>query len=138
MRLNMIVALGFALSVSAQVFPATMADAMPLSAGASGIAQTDTMIENIRAGGGRNVGARRGGGGVRAYAGPRRVYGGGYRRGYGPGVGAAVGLGVLGLGLGATAAAASQPVYSGCYLVNQPVYDSWGNYRGTRRAQVCE
>ena len=55
----------------------------------------------------------------------------------------AVNGGVIGA-MGAAAAAdsgyyypAPAPVYGGCYWVRQPAYDSWGNYLGRRRVQVC-
>jgi len=66
--------------------------------------------------------------------------GGGYN------AGPAVAAGVLGgMALGAAAAGAAQgpyygaPAYGGgCWFERRPVYDSWGNYIGRRRIQVCE
>lgn len=87
----------------------------------------------------RVVGGRVGGG--------RNAFGGGGPgwRGGGRGLstGAAIGLGVgaatLGiLGAAAAAGAADAPVYGGCYIVRQPVYDDWGNYLGRRRMRVCD
>jgi len=88
----------------------------------------------------------------RRYGGPR-YYGGGpryYRRG-GIGPGGAIAAGAaLGI-LGAAAAASAAPSYGygypapaygygggyGCYWVRRPVYDAWGNPRGTHPFQVC-
>ena len=50
MRLETVIALGFALSIST-IIPAS---ALPLSAGASGVAPPDAMIEHVQ----RRVGAR--------------------------------------------------------------------------------
>lgn len=98
-----------------------------------------------RIGGGR-VGGGRVGVGAGRVGGGRFVGGGrGWRGGRGGGIssGAAIGLGVgaaaLGiLGAAAAAGAAPGPVYGGCYIVRQPVYDDWGNYLGRRRVRVCD
>jgi len=83
----------------------------------------------------------------RVVGGRRNAFGGGAPgwRGGGRGLstGAAIGLGVgaatLGiLGAAAAAGAADAPVYGGCYIVRQPVYDDWGNYLGRRRMRVCD
>jgi hypothetical protein len=118
------------------------ASALPLAAGlgaSASDANTVSMIDQVQ--------YRRG------FGGPRRGYYG-YRRG-GIGPGAAV-AGVVGLGiLGAAAAAAAQPnyypapaygypaygygypAYGGCYWERRPVFDAWGNPRGTHPFQVC-
>lgn len=88
---------------------------------------------------------------------PASAGGWGYRHGWGHrhwGGGGAVAAGVLGgLALGAIAGAAAQqpyygpgyagagygyPAYGGCYLVDQPVTDGWGNFVGYQQTQVCE
>lgn len=129
-------AVGASLAVAA--FAATPASALPLAAGlgsSASDANTVSMIDQVQ--------YRRG------YGGPRRGYYGGYRRG-GISPGAAVaGVAALGI-LGAAAAASAQPnyypapaygygppVYRGCYWERRPVFDAWGNPRGTHPFQVC-
>jgi hypothetical protein len=72
-------------------------------------------------------------------------YGWGHHGGWNNG-GAAAAAALGGLALGAVAAGAmSQPGYGygygyggyGCYPVDRPVVDGWGNVVGYRRAQVC-
>jgi hypothetical protein len=128
-------AVGASLAVAA--FAVSPASALPLAAGlgatASDAAST-SMIDQVQ--------YRRGFGGRRGY------YGGGYRRG---GIGPGAVAGIVGLGiLGAAAAASAQPnyypapaygygapVYGGCYWERRPVFDAWGNPRGTHPFQVC-
>ena len=62
--------------------------------------------------------------------------------GCGGGWGGPVAAGVVGgLALGAIAASASSasaaPVYYDSCIARQPVYDDYGNYRGTRRVRVA-
>ena len=62
--------------------------------------------------------------------------------GWGGGWGGPVAAGVVGgLALGAIAASASSasaaPVYYDSCIARQPVYDDYGNYRGTRRVRVA-
>lgn len=137
-------AVGASLAVAA--FASAPVAAMPLSAGlapSAADAHASSLTEQVQ--------YRRGG--PRGYGGPR-VYGGGpryYRRGgIGPGgaiaAGAAIGI------LGAAAAASAAPSYypapaygyggypaygGGCYWERRPVYDAWGNPRGTHPFQVC-
>jgi len=124
-------AVGASLAVAA--FATSPASALPLAAGlGASTSGTASMIDQVQ--------YRRG------YGGPRRGYYGYRRRGISPGaaVGAAVGLGIL----GAAAAAAAQPnyypapvygapYYGGCYWERRPVFDAWGNPRGTHPFQVC-
>ena len=128
---------------------------------AAGDVSNDLIVKTQGRRGGRVAPGVRGGG---AFAGGGRVARGGVYRGgvyrggvyrggvyrgggwgYDPGAAAAVGIigGVIGA-MGAAAAAdsgyyypAPAPVYGGCYWVRQPAYDSWGNYLGRRRVQVC-
>ncbi len=73
-------------------------------------------------------------------------YGGwGYRHGGWRSGGAAAAAAVGGLALGVAAAGAmSQPgygygySYGGCYPVDRPVVDGWGNVIGYRRVEVCD
>jgi hypothetical protein len=127
-------AVGASLALAA--IAVTPASALPLAAGLGATASdagSTSMIDQVQYRRGYPV---------------RRGYYGGYRRGIGPGaaVGAAVGLGIL----GAAAAAAAQPnyypapaygygypAYGGCYWERRPVYDAWGNPRGTHPFQVC-
>lgn len=107
-------------------------------------------VQRRGVGAGRAVGAGRVGAGRMGAVGGRG-FGGrgyGYRGGGGRGVGPAVGLGIAAGVLGAIGAAAAAsdpgpgyaaPVYGGgCYITREPVYDSWGNFRGNRRVRVCE
>lgn len=63
---------------------------------------------------------------------------GGWSRGDWDDNGGAVAAAVGGFALGAAAGALSQPRYGGCYFVERPVLDGWGNIVAYRRAQVCE
>ncbi|OJY03134.1 MAG: hypothetical protein BGP04_15260 [Rhizobiales bacterium 62-17] len=131
-------AVGASLAVAA--FASAPASAMPLSAGmapSAADAHASPLTEQVQ---------------YRRYGGPR-YYGGGpryYRRG-GIGPGGAIAAGAaLGI-LGAAAAASAAPSYGygypapaygygggyGCYWVRRPVYDAWGNPRGTHPFQVC-
>ncbi|MDF2118735.1 hypothetical protein PY365_24495 [Roseiarcaceae bacterium H3SJ34-1] len=127
-------AVGASLAVAA--FAASPASALPLAAGlgaSASDANTVSMIDQVQ--------YRRGYGGRRGY-----YYGG--RRGIGPGA-AIAGVAALGI-LGAAAAASAQPnyypapaygyggpYYGGCYWERRPVFDAWGNPRGTHPFQVC-
>ncbi len=142
MRIGLAFAVGATLVASAVVLAPVAATALPISVGATLSAPTaHPLIEQVqlqrRVGAGRVVAGR---GAVRGgrFAGRR---GGG---GIGPAGAAAIGLGIL--GVAAAAAAANQqpqyyepaPVYGpACGWERQPVYDRFGNYRGTRRVQVC-
>lgn len=138
--------LGAAAALSCGMLLAPAASALPLSAGAEGVARVraDTApVTEVRYRGRGAPGVVYRGGGA------RYVYrGGGYRRGpSGAAIGAGVALGVLGAAAAASAASPyyggygygyGAPVYGGCYIARQPVHDAWGNYLGTRRVQVCE
>ncbi len=74
----------------------------------------------------------------------RPGWGGGYRGGnWNGGAAAAAALG--GFALGAVAGSVTQqPAYAGgyygggCYMVDRPVTDGWGNVIEYRRAQICD
>ncbi|PNG27176.1 hypothetical protein CR492_03535, partial [Methylocella silvestris] len=74
---------------------------------------------------------------------PQPGWGGGWRgagwRGGGWGWGGPAAVGIAsGLALGALAGSAGPAYgYGGCYLQNQPVYDSWGQFAGYQRVRVC-
>jgi hypothetical protein len=107
-------------------------NAMPLGADRVTIAAPDLLTQvqhkqNFK-GGGQQRHFNGGGGGRRG-----NRAGGNFGRNAAIGVG---GLAVLGI-LGAAAAANAGPGPD-CYIARQPVYDDWGNYRGSRRVRVCE
>jgi len=129
-------AVGASLAVAA--FAAAPATAMPLASGLSGPvadAQASLLIEQVQFRGRGRVGGPR-------YVAPRYAprYG---RRGIGPGgaIAAGAALGILGAAAAASAAPgyyAPAPAYGyGCYYERRPVYDAWGNPRGTHPVQVC-
>ncbi|WP_363347696.1 hypothetical protein [Methylocystis echinoides] len=61
----------------------------------------------------------------------------GDRRGWDNG-GDAAAAALGGFALGATAGAMAQPPYGGCYIVQRPVVDAWGDVMDYRSVEVCE